>query len=142
MGMRAKARDIPFDFVLEALQGLDLRTRAMFGCESVYVGDKIVLILRQKGKPAVDDGIWIATEREHHESLIEEFPPLRSISLFGGDTDWQVLPVDDERFEELALRLCELIHSGDPRLGRAPKSRISGPRKKKKAVRKKKTVRK
>lgn len=137
--MRAKKiREIPFEFVIEALRGLDLRTKAMFGCEAIYVGDKIMLILRQRGKPKPDDGIWVATEREHHDSLREEFPTLRSIKLFGGDTDWQNLPINEDGFEEGALRLCELIHAGDVRIGRIPKSRLSGARKAKK---KKKTTR-
>src|SRR5215831_12577927 len=39
---------LPHEFVLEALAGLAPRTHPMFGCLAVYVGEKIVLILRDK----------------------------------------------------------------------------------------------
>lgn len=38
---------IPFAFVLEALADLKPRTNPMFGCLAVYVGPKIVMVLRE-----------------------------------------------------------------------------------------------
>src|SRR5262249_21294422 len=47
---------VPHEFVLEALAELEPRTNPMFGCLAVYVGEKIVLILRDKrDHTAVDD---------------------------------------------------------------------------------------
>jgi hypothetical protein len=82
----------------------------------------IVIILRDKrdGKP--DNGIWLATAKEHHESLRREFPCMRSIQAFGkAVTGWQVLPVDAPDFERDALRACELILAKDHRIGKVPK---------------------
>src|SRR5215831_19440790 len=113
---------IPHEFVLEALTGLSPRTNPMFGCLAVYVGEKIVLILRDRN--TADDGVWLATTPEHHESLRREFPNMRSIQVFGKDvTGWQVLPVDAPDFEEAALRACELILARDPRIGKVPRKR-------------------
>ena len=96
----------------------------MFGYLAVYIGEKIVLILRDKGKPAADDGVWLATTAKHHESLRGEFPNMRSIRLFGiPATHWQVLPADAPDFEESAVRACELIAARDPRIGKVPKAR-------------------
>lgn len=93
----------------------------MFGCHAVYVDDKIILVLRQKGKPAQDDGIWVATTKEHHESLKNDLPSLRSISVFGpGPTGWQNIPLELGNFESEAERLCELILKRDPRIGKVP----------------------
>jgi hypothetical protein len=95
----------------------------MFGCLAVYVREKIVLILRDKPGGS-DNGVWLATTREHHESLRREFPGMRSIAVLGKDvTGWQVLPADAPDFEEAALRACELILGGDPRIGKSPKPR-------------------
>ena len=117
---------IPFEFVFDELTGLEVTTKPMFGCLSIYVGDKIVFIQRLKGKPAVDDGIWLATTPEHHASLRREFPNLRSITIFGpGETGWQVLPQEADDFEASVIRACELIRAGDPRIGKIPKSRLS-----------------
>ena len=64
----------------------------MFGCLAVYVGDKIVLILRDRSDETDDNGVWLATTEEHHQSLRREFSNMRSIRLFGKEvTGWQVL---------------------------------------------------
>ncbi len=115
-------RAIPFEFVLEAIAGRSPHTRLMFGCLAVYVGEKIVLALRDKADAARDNGVWLATTREHHESLQRDFPNMRSIRVLGaGVTGWQVLPSDAPDFEEAALRACDLILAGDPRIGKIPK---------------------
>jgi hypothetical protein len=115
---------VPYAFVLDALADLPTETRTMFGCLAVYLGDKIVLILRERRDPPADNGVWIATTEEHHESLAREFPSMRSIQLFGeGNTGWQVLPADAPDFEQAALHACELIVARDPRIGKVPKSR-------------------
>ena len=116
---------VPHEFVLEALAELEPRTNPMFGCLAVYVGEKIVLILRDKrDHTAADDGVWLATTKEHHESLRREFPNMRSIAVFEKEvTGWQVLPVDAADFETAALRACELIIVKDPRIGKVPKKK-------------------
>jgi len=143
-----RRRRVPHEFVLEALAEAQPRTHAMFGCLAVYVGEKIVLFLRDKkdlaaGKKAgklygsgkragrrvrteamgsKDNGVWLATTAEHHESLRREFPNLRSIASFGNKvTGWQVLPADAPDFEEAALRACQLVLAGDQRIGKVPK---------------------
>lgn len=96
----------------------------MFGCLAVYLGDKIVLILRDRPNYPEDNGVWMATTEEHHETLRREFPNMRSVQSVGkGITGWQVLAVDAPDFEPAALRACELISARDPRIGKVPKSR-------------------
>ena len=117
-------RKVPHSFVLALLDEANPYTRPMFGCISVYIEDKIVLILREKSDYIRDNGIWVATTIEHHASLKREFPSLRSIELFGGNTTgWQNLPVDAPDFEDAATRLCEVILHRDPRVGKVPKPR-------------------
>jgi len=46
---------------------------------------------------------------------------MRSIQAFGTKaTGRQVLPADAPGFEEVALRACELVAAGDPRIGKVP----------------------
>jgi hypothetical protein len=123
-----KVKTIPFDFVLEQLYALDPIVKPMFGCHAVYVKDKIMLILRHREDFPGDNGVWIATTSEHHESLWRDFPSMRSIGMFGEKiTGWQNLPYEAGDFEESVLRMCELIRRKDTRIGKIPK-----PRKKKK----------
>jgi len=122
-GVRRKP--VPHEFALEALAAANPETRPMFGCLAVYVNDKIVCVLRDKrNATADDDGMWLATTVEHHATLQREFPNMRSIRVLGKKvTGWQVLPASASDFEESALRACELIVAGDPRIGRIPASR-------------------
>jgi len=121
---------VPFEFVLEAMADLAPRTNPMFGCLAVYVREKIVLILRDKGDQKsggavlTDNGVWLATTVEHHESLRAEFPHMRSVRVLGKDvTGWQILPADAPDFEEAALRATELIAARDPRIGKVPRAK-------------------
>lgn len=99
----------------------------MFGCHAVYVGEKIMLIMRNKSdNHDFDNGIWISTKSEHHETLKKIFPSMRSIQVLGnGATNWQNLPLDADDFEESANQICELILKNDPRIGNVPKARKS-----------------
>ena len=122
-------KPLPYEFVLEALSPLPIETRSMFGCLAVYVGDKIVLMLREKQKQKEDNGVWLATTKEHHQSLQREFPHMRSIQLLGKEvTGWQVLPAEAPDFESAAVRACELILARDPRIGKVPKGRRPKPK--------------
>lgn len=117
-----KQNAIPFNFVLEHLYSLNPVTKPMFGCHAIYVGDKIMLIVRQKENHREDNGVWIATQAEHHATLKKIFPSMRSIQVLGnGVTNWQILPEEADDFEESALTLCDLIAKKDQRIGNVPK---------------------
>ncbi len=119
-------KPIPHAFVLDAISTLSPYTRPMFGCLAIYIKDKIVLILRDKPTNTADNGVWLATTQEHHQSLRHEFPNMRSIRVLGKRvTGWQVLPVDAPDFESSVLRACELVLASDPRIGKIPGSRTS-----------------
>lgn len=114
----------PFAFVLDELSAASPSTRPMFGCIAVYVEDKIVMVLRDRPTSPADNGVWIATTREHHASLKRDFPNMRSLTLFGssgtGVTGWQILAADNEDFEESVMLACERIVAGDVRIGKIP----------------------
>jgi hypothetical protein len=119
-----RRKAVPHEFVLDAIAARSPETRSMFGCLAVYVAGKIVLILRDRRDAAADNGVWLATTKEHHDSLRREFPNMRSIQVLGAKvTGWQVLPVDAPDFEKAALRACELICAGDSRIGKRPAAR-------------------
>jgi hypothetical protein len=130
-----RRKAVPHEFVLDALAALSPTTRPMFGCLAVYVADKIVLILRDKRDEPADNGVWLATTKDHHDSLRREFPNMRSIRVLGrGVTGWQILPADAPDFEEAAPRACDRLLAGDPRIGKLPGARpakssaLPGPR--------------
>ena len=117
-------RKLPHGFVLDALANLTPGTRSMFGALAVYVGEKIVLILRDNPKEPQANGIWIALASENDEDLRSEFPEMRQVHILEKELrGWCLLSVDSSDFEESALRACDLILRKDPRIGKVPKGK-------------------
>jgi hypothetical protein len=117
--------NIPFDFVFDYLP-LDITVKPMFGMWAIYAGSKIMLILRQREDHPDTNGVWVATNSEHHKSLRADLPSLCSIATYSvgmKETEWQLIPVDADDFEASVIKACELITQGDRRIGRIPKPR-------------------
>lgn len=122
----------PYPFFLEAAGADGLERKPMFGSFAFYRGDAILFIVRERDTYPDDNGIWLVSDPQHHESLRAELPSMRSIRLFdAGETTWQNIPAESESFEEEALHLAELVLKKDPRLGKVPKARKKSLTKKK-----------
>ena len=116
----------PHEF-LEALMPLKPEVRRMFSGFGVYVGDRIVFMLRDHEKSPRDNGVWLvlsdSTDAGDPE-LRRGFPSLRPIELLRNKIGhWLLIPSDSPNFEMEALHACDLLLRRDPRLGRIPESR-------------------
>ena len=124
---KPKRKSPPHPFLLEALAPLGPEVRPMFSGYAVYIGDKIVAMLRDHAKSPQDNGMWLVlsdTVDPASPALRKEFPSIRNIDLLGGAIHhWLILPADSPNFESESLRACDLILARDPRIGRIPKSR-------------------
>jgi len=119
-------KKIPFEFVLDRLHPLEITIKPMFGCHAIYANSKIQIILRKREDHMDANGIWMATGKEHHESLRKEFPNMRSVYILSDgkrETDWQMIHDEEDDFEESAIKICEMIQRSDVRIGRIPKSK-------------------
>lgn len=101
--------------------------RRMFSGYAVYLGDRIVLMLRDHVKSPQDNGLWLVLSESvdpDDPALHKEFPSLRAIELLGNKiSHWLVIPIDSATFEEEAMHACDLLLKHDSRLGRVPMSR-------------------
>jgi hypothetical protein len=117
----------PYPFVLDALAPLNPEVRRMFSGFAVYLGDRIVCMLRESPKSPRDNGVWLVLSEAANPkdpALRREFPSLRSIELLGDKIGhWLLIPSDSAAFETEALHACDLLLRRDPRIGRIPKSR-------------------
>ena len=142
---RVVKKKIPFDFILDLLSPLsqgrmaggEVAVKPMFGCHAIYANGKILLIVRKKEDHTDANGVWIATGKEHHESLKKVLPSMQSVYILSdgkGETGWQMIHEDADDFEESVTKICELILKGDERIGKVPKARkkIPGPKRRKK----------
>jgi len=127
--LEPKRKSPPHPFILEALAPLHPEAKHMFGGHAVYIGDKIVAMLRDNTKSPQDNGMWLVlseTTDPASRALRKEFPSIRNIDLLGGAIHhWLILPSDSPNFDSESLHACDLILAHDPRIGRIPKSRQS-----------------
>jgi hypothetical protein len=93
--------------------------KSMFGCRACYLHGRLILVLASRDKEPWE-GLLIPTEKEFHESLMNEFPGLMAHPVLG---KWLYIPEDTEEFEEFASKLVDLIARDDPRIGVIPKPR-------------------
>jgi hypothetical protein len=118
---------IPHTFVLDALAPLHPEVRRMFSGFAVYVGDRLVLMLRDHIKSPEDNGIWLVLAEgidPVDPSLRRDLPSIRPIQLLRNKiSHWLLIPSDSADFERAALDACDRILNRDPRLGRIPQSR-------------------
>jgi hypothetical protein len=130
---RSKRKSPPYPFVLEALAPLQPEVRPMFSGYAVYIGDKIVFMLRDSPKIPEDNGLWLVFAEQTEaalaltnkpKSLHKKIPSLRTIGILGGVIKhWLLIPSDGPNFESEAQAACDLILAHDPRIGRIPESR-------------------
>ena len=96
-------------------------SRAMFGALAVYVGEKIVFLLRDRPTDPQANGVWLAIPTEFQENLHADLPNAGPVRIMGKEiSGWRLLAADADDFEAHALRACELVVSNDSRIGKVP----------------------
>ena len=117
-------RRVPHQFVLDAIAEINPTTRAMFGALAIYVGDKIVFILRDRPNDPDANGVWLAIPAECQQSLRADFPNAGPVRVIGKEiSGWWLLAIGADDFEASALHACELVIKRDPRIGNVPRSK-------------------
>lgn len=115
---------IPFRFILDYLVGVDIIIKPMFGCYGIYASGRLCLFLvnrkqplkRPEGKP-MPKGIYIATTSDHTDQLKTIFAGAE-FELLKEKKVWIFVSESSKKFEEYAIKACEMIISGDSRIGR------------------------
>jgi hypothetical protein len=120
----------PFDFIFDHLLPMTTNVKPFFGMFSVYSGEKLLLILRERDDQPEMNGIWIAVNNDGSASLKKDLPVLRA---FPGpksgkkEGGWLVIPAKADDFERAAIKVCDLIVHRDPRIGKIPRPRSRRP---------------
>jgi hypothetical protein len=123
--MRPK-RQLPYQFVLDELESLRPRIKQAFGMTYVYLGERLLLIMRASDKLPATNGIWLYTELPHLDSLRRDFPAVpRHHFWTSGRNAWVILAASKGEFEEHAFKACELILNGDRRIGRITRGSVT-----------------
>lgn len=97
---------------------------------TVYVGEKIVLKLRESQKQPEDNGSGSSFLRPLISPTREFAKISRHLNLLGGKIAYlRPIPADSAIFESETLHACELVLKHDVRFGRIPQSRQTRPAK-------------
>jgi len=86
--------------------------RPMFGGKAACVDGRMVLYFSAKEEPW--RGVCVCTGREHHASLMAEFPELAPHKIL---PKWLYLAEAEDNFERVAAALVALAKRRDPRIG-------------------------
>ena len=118
-------KKIPYEFVTDILDGLDYRMQPMFGCQLIYLGNKMILLLRQREKEPQLNGVYVATLPEHYDNLRATLGLGDPPQLFSKNDkkEWLFLPEAHARFESAVVKACQLIKKGDRRIGKEKRVR-------------------
>lgn len=109
----------PLDWLFEPFEGqITYLRRKMFGCEAAYLNGRLMLVLAVGEEPW--NGVLVATDRQYHPSLQNQWRQLRSHPVLG---KWLYLSQTDPEFERIATSLVSSILERDVRIGVEPKPR-------------------
>lgn len=89
--------------------------KPMFGCRACYHRGRMKLLLADQSEPW--SGLLLPTEREHHASVLAEFPDLEVHPILG---KWLYLSQQHEDFESLCGAIVGRVKADDPRFGILP----------------------
>jgi hypothetical protein len=92
--------------------------RAWFGCRAIYLHGRLMLVLCSGEEPW--NGLLIATEKEFHEDIRQEFETVVQHPVL---KKWLYLPENSENFESVSSEIVDAIRIGDERFGVEPKER-------------------
>jgi len=109
---------LAYPFVLDALDEHDPTTRPMFGSTAVYLGERVLFILRKKGDS--DDGVWVAFDEDREADALAALPNLAKITRLPNVRCWRKLAENSANFEDDVLEACRLGGLPDGPLGKIP----------------------
>lgn len=110
---------IPYDFVLSFLHPAKTKKRKMLGGYALYANNKLLMLLRNSHVSPEYNGIFIATLPEFFVELQNEIHTSRmQFDLDGTKDSWIFISEDLNDFEQKVKAACQLIKSGDERVGR------------------------
>jgi hypothetical protein len=117
--MKPKSKN-PLLWIFEPLED-DPRffLRKLFSFDAAHLDNRLYLAVAGGEEPW--NGLMVCTAREHHASLLKQFPQLVSHEVLG---KWLYISQSHSEFESVAVELATMARRRDPRLGLESKARM------------------
>lgn len=114
---------VPYSYILSFLYPLRPKIKKTLGCYGLMLGDKLVMLLRERENHPEFNGVFISTQPQYFDELTKELHSSNmEFDIDGHHHTWIFISEDLEDFDEIVKRAAELIKKGDERIGK--KSRI------------------
>jgi hypothetical protein len=116
---RIKQRN-PLLWIFDALEddpGFFLRK--LFSFDAAHLDNRLYLAVAGGKEPW--NGLLVCTSREHHASILKQYPQLVSHEVLG---KWLYISQSHPEFESVALDLAAMARKRDSRLGVESKARM------------------
>jgi hypothetical protein len=92
--------------------------RKLFSFDAAHLDNRLYLAVSGGKEPW--NGLLVCTSREHHASMLKQFPQLISHAVLG---KWLYISQSHPAFESVAVDMAALARKRDPRLGVESKAR-------------------
>ncbi|MGA2217233.1 MAG: hypothetical protein ABSG51_04055 [Terracidiphilus sp.] len=93
--------------------------KKLFSFDAAHIGTRLYLAVSGGVEPS--NGLLVCTSREHHASILKQYPQLVSHQVLG---KWLYISQSHPEFESVAIDLAALARKRDPGLGVESKSRM------------------
>ena len=93
--------------------------RKLFSFDAAHLDNRLYLAVSGGEEPW--NGLLVCTSREHHASILAQFPQLVSHEVLG---KWLYISQAHPEFESVAIDLAVMARKRDPRLGVESKARM------------------
>jgi hypothetical protein len=111
--------ELPYPFVLNMLYPVRPSIKKVLGCYGLYMGNRLLLLLRDKETSPEYNGVLVGTTPEFYPELQQELhKSFMDIDLDGSHNSWIFISEDLPDFEAKVQKACALIKAQDQRIGR------------------------
>jgi hypothetical protein len=93
--------------------------RKLFSFDAAHLDNRLYLAVAGGKEPW--NGLLVCTSREHHASILKQYPQLASHEVLG---KWLYISQSHPAFESVAIDLAAMARKRDPRLGVESKARM------------------
>jgi hypothetical protein len=93
--------------------------RKLFSFDAAHLDNRLYLAVAGGKEPW--NGLLVCTSREHHASILAQFPQLVSHEVLG---KWLYISQGHPEFESVAVDIAAMARRRDPRLGVESKARM------------------
>ncbi len=111
--------NVPYNFILSFFYPIRPTIKKMLGCYGLFVNKKLVMLLRERDNQPEFNGVFVATQPEHFDTLSNDLHSSNmDFDIDGDEYTWIFISEDLDDFKEKVKKAAEMVKVGDQRIGK------------------------